>query len=325
MDLDPFDGDDDLGVNDTIDAFTDTLSSLFDTFTPDWDLSFDAADPSADTDLHSLNSIGGTTSGLPNDGFYQSLPGMDSVTGEMLDDTYQLIDDIDVMGEEMFGAEEWERAGVIAQSDPYGMLDGIETPAAMELRFTQENAAAEREFRDWQAGNTAVLGGEGRDPRGRPSDLRQRVGLVQRQPSASPRVITLADVKSALETSQRQSHEIDGRLVVALPDARHQLWVDLDDGGRSLCVQLRSADRIARSLWPRVLAELDSWNRTERLAKAFLTADDWSTAESATVVTEVSLPLAADVDPEVIPSVVDLTAAAGARCRRHLAQGLARQ
>lgn len=161
MDINPFNGDDDLGINDTIDAISDALSSLFDTLTPDWDLSFDSQDAPEGTDFETFSGPGDQTPQLPNDGFYQSLPGVDSVTGQILDDTYQLIDDIDVMGEEMFGAEEWERAGVIARADPHGLLDGIETPAEMELRFTREDAAHERSFRDWQEQQQAIGGAEG--------------------------------------------------------------------------------------------------------------------------------------------------------------------
>lgn len=101
-----------------------------------------------DPDLPGTGENG--SSDLPNGGFYQSMPGVDAVTGQMLDQTYQLIDDINDFGADTFGEQEWHDTLAWAQTDPYGLTAGIETPSEMQLRFAREDSAAEQSFRDWQ-------------------------------------------------------------------------------------------------------------------------------------------------------------------------------
>jgi hypothetical protein len=136
----------DTWLDDVGDFLAGIGESIEDFITPDVTVEI-AEDPSA-VDATADDSAGGD---LPNDGFYQSLPGMDSITGDVLDNTYQLIDDIDEFGVDTFGQEAWDETMVAVHNDPYGMLEGIETPAEMELRFTQEDAAAEERFGEWQA------------------------------------------------------------------------------------------------------------------------------------------------------------------------------
>ena len=92
----------------------------------------------------------GSAQDLPNNGFYQSLPGIDSVVGSVLDLNAQLCADIDEFGKETFGEEAWAQAGEVAAADPYGTLDGIESPSDMWARFHTEDVQANADFENWR-------------------------------------------------------------------------------------------------------------------------------------------------------------------------------
>jgi hypothetical protein len=126
------------------DGIADFLADLgFDI--PDWSTAQETAAGAADA------SRVGQTSGLANDGFYASLPSMDSTTAAVLDQTAQLIKDTNEWAEDTFGEEEWAQTLVTAAAtDPYGLAAGIESPAEMQARFMSEDAAAEQRFNDWR-------------------------------------------------------------------------------------------------------------------------------------------------------------------------------
>lgn len=125
--------------------------SVMDFLTPDIHLEV-PVDP-ASGDLAAVPAEG---TELANDGFYQSMPGIDSVTGQILDDTYQLIDDIDEFGVDTFGQQAWDETMVAVHNDEYGLLEGIETPAEMQLRFAQDDAEAADRFSQWQSEQEAA-------------------------------------------------------------------------------------------------------------------------------------------------------------------------
>lgn len=133
--------------------FSGIGESISDFFTPDA-LGTTGVEPMSTEALSTTES--GSAADLPNQGFYQSLPGMDATTGQLLDDTYALIDDVNAFGEETFGEQEWDEALVLAQSDPYGFAEGIETPSELQARFAHDDAQREASFRDWQDRQQAI-------------------------------------------------------------------------------------------------------------------------------------------------------------------------
>ena len=138
-------------VDTWLDDIGDFLSGIgdriHDFLTPDLTVEFDGQ-PVDDAGAWPADSA--TGGDLPNDGFYQSLPGVDSMTGQVLDQTYQLIDDINDVGVDAIGQDAWDQTLIAAQTDPFGLQDGIETPAELEQRFAHEDAAAAERFSQWQ-------------------------------------------------------------------------------------------------------------------------------------------------------------------------------
>jgi len=98
----------------------------------------------------------GSTADLPNNGFYQSMPGIDSVVGSVLDQNAQLCAEIDEFGKGTFGDQAWAEAGEVAKADPHGMLEGIESPSDMYARFHKEDAQANADFEDWRWNETQI-------------------------------------------------------------------------------------------------------------------------------------------------------------------------
>jgi hypothetical protein len=99
---------------------------------------------------------GGSAGDLPNNGFYQSLPGIDSTVGAVLDQNAQLCADIDEFGKETFGEEAWAEAGEVAATDPYGLLEGIESPSDMWARHHKEDAQANADFEAWRSNQQVI-------------------------------------------------------------------------------------------------------------------------------------------------------------------------
>jgi hypothetical protein len=131
-------------LDDIGDFFSSVGSRIADFVMPDGLGEVFAGEPAPPTE------VVGSTGDLPNDGFYQSMPGIDSFVGSVLDQNAQLCTDIDEFGKETFGEQAWAEAGVVAAADPYGMLDGIETPSDMWARFHKEDAQANARFEDWR-------------------------------------------------------------------------------------------------------------------------------------------------------------------------------
>lgn len=125
-------------------------------------------------------------------------------------------------------------------------------------------------------------------------------------------------IATALVTAGRQAHQRDGRVIVPLPDPRHQLWIFTDRHAAMLTIQQRSSHQIARDIWPRTLGLIDDWNRRERLAKAFLATDDWDHATGAGLVVEITTPITTATLPDDAVELADLTVAAGIRCWQQL-------
>lgn len=133
----------DSWVDDIGDFFASIASDVADVVLPDLPDTEDVS-MSASADLE------GSAADLPNGGFYQSLPGIDSMVGSVLDQNAQLCSDIDEFGKETFGEQAWAEAGEVAAADPHGMLEGIESPSDMYARFHKEDAQANADFESWR-------------------------------------------------------------------------------------------------------------------------------------------------------------------------------
>ena len=148
-------GQDNTWLEDIGDFFSSVGDGIVDLVMPD--VLDDVSDPAVTTDVVPSD---GSTADLPNNGFYQSLPGIDSYVGSVLDQNAQLCADIDEFGKETFGEQAWAEAGEVAKTDPYGMLDGIETPSEMYARFHKEDAQANADFEDWRWNETQINNAE---------------------------------------------------------------------------------------------------------------------------------------------------------------------
>lgn len=135
----------DSWLEDIGDFLSSVGGGIVDFVVPDW-----LGDQPFDVPVDASGTDDGSAGDLPNDGFYQSMPGIDSVVGSVLDQNAQLCADIDEFGKETFGDQAWAEAGEVAAADPHGVLDGIETPSDMWARFHKEDAQANAEFEDWR-------------------------------------------------------------------------------------------------------------------------------------------------------------------------------
>jgi hypothetical protein len=157
IDLDPIDGEDSLGINDLLDHVGKATESIIDFVIPDWLLEWDVGLPEeaiAGGTGH-LTPIQGAVEGkvppeMVNDGFYQSLPGVDPFVGVELDQTYDLISQINDLGTDILGPEGWEQTKITAADEIRQFEDTIESPADLEYRFTVDDAQRQREFWAWQ-------------------------------------------------------------------------------------------------------------------------------------------------------------------------------
>lgn len=104
------------------------------------------------------------------------------------------------------------------------------------------------------------------------------------------------------------------RVVVALDDENTtQAWISAVGGAQLLSVQVRSARRLAREVWPTVLRDLNARNRDHRLTCTWLLVADWETSADGAVVIEASLPVTAEHSVRQIVEFVDVVLADGAR------------
>jgi hypothetical protein len=158
FDMDPTDGDDSFGVNDMLDHLGKGVESIVDFIVPDGMLEWDL-DPlpaqQGESGSDAFESIQGVVSGetppeLMNDGFYQSLPGVDAGIGLALDKTYQMISDMDDLGVETFGEGGWERAKIEAADEVAAYQRDMPTAADLEYEFTVADSKSQREFAYWQ-------------------------------------------------------------------------------------------------------------------------------------------------------------------------------
>jgi len=142
--------DGDSWLEDIGDFFSSVGDGIVDSLVPD------ALDEMPDASAGAVGASEGSAAELPNNGFYQSLPGIDSVVGSVLDQNAQLCAEIDDFGTETFGEQAWAEAGEVAKADPYGMLDGIESPSDMYARHHKEDAQANADFESWRSNDTQI-------------------------------------------------------------------------------------------------------------------------------------------------------------------------
>jgi hypothetical protein len=158
FDMDPTDGEDSFGVNDVLDHLGKGVESIVDFIVPDglleWDLDPLPAPP-AQGEGGAFESIRSMVSGetppeLINDGFYQSLPGVDSGVGLALDQTYQMISDIDDLGVETFGEQGWAQAEIESADEVAALEQSMPSAADLEYEFTVADSQGQRDFWEWQ-------------------------------------------------------------------------------------------------------------------------------------------------------------------------------
>lgn len=142
---------DDSWLEDIGDFFSSVGDGIVDFVVPDV---LDEAPDAAATGA--VGESDGSTGDLPNNGFYQSMPGIDSFVGSVLDQNAQLCADIDEFGQETVGDQAWAEAGEVAKADPYGMLEGIESPSDMYARHHTEDAQANADFENWRWNETEI-------------------------------------------------------------------------------------------------------------------------------------------------------------------------